>query len=617
MKQIAILLTLMLTLAGCSDWSDHYDEASISSDELSNGDAKMSAYDGDIVSYMKGTGDVSEFSKLLEEAGIYDNTTSDGQYTFVVTTNEMLSAATNIADRTRLAKGSVCNMAVDPSMLKEGFGLLTRAGNNIWVYGEQPDVKLDDYDITKIVRTTNGYVYYISGVLTVRQSVYEYLQSLGDNYSRFKKLVSDTEEEYFDREHSQPLSVNNEGMVVYDSVKVKRNELMDRYDREGIATWNMRDESFVTTMFIPTNQQIDDAVQTAIDSLKQWKAMTDLNGNTLKTLDSDTEERYRKKFENWIVRACFVSRRVSEDELTPTSPDITCVGDYQQIINEVEDITYYSNTNVEAALWRPSVQTIDTSSKVTLSNGFAYYCTNLKIPNHIVIYRLKSKFYQLWDAFGGDESEQNKYFRWNNWEKPLIVENAQSEFTLSESLPTMYYHVLTAEPVDTAMRDSLPCSVEYDGLLYISDGKQYVECNVPAGEYYLRMGFKHSLQYSLSIIFEDSLIVKDMIMYAQGSNFHFDRGAAAPLPHYGEQGIGYRENFDPDYWMLKDQKAIAYDTDGYTVGIVNLKHSGNFRIKIESSDMSSIYVADAARNKNNVKQLMMYHWCLRPTKNNY
>ena len=113
-------------------------------------------------------------------------------------------------------------------------------------------------------------------------------------------------------------------------------------------------------------------------------------------------------------------------------------------------------------------------------------------------------------------------------------------------------------------------------------------------------------------------------MAATGSNYHFDRGAASPVPHYGNEfGIAYPENFDVDYWQTQNEKAIAYDTDGYTVGVVTMPQSGNFKIRVTSNDMSKYYklaldngiVLD--RNKNNTYQLMMYDWCLRPTHNNY
>jgi len=615
----------LLTLTACSDWSDHFDEAGITA-------STVDEFGGDIVSYMKQATDAKKYDQLLQENGIYDNIDASRQYTLIICNDQAFGDGGTIASRTSQAAHSVSDLVFTPNDLKEGTGILTRSGKNIWVYGQQPNINLEGHAVVKTVKTQNGYVYYVDGIIPLRPSAYEYLKSLGSEYSRFKELVANTEDTIFDREHSQPIGVNKEGMVVYDSVKIVRNELMDRYTQEGIATWNMRDESYVTTMFIPTNEQIDRAVETALDSVQRWNAVTDEYGRVKTTFDEATRARYKQKFENWIVRACFVDRRLTDAEVAADAADIKCVGDYQKVVNEVEDMTYYSQANVEAANWRPSVQTVDVSKKVALSNGTAYFCTNLKIPNHVVIYRLKSKFYQIWDAFGGDESLQAKYFSWYNMATPMIVRDAQGEFMLNDNMPIMKYDVLTAEPdtlrIDPVEGDTTvvydPCGVTYQGLMYVDKEvnpdiptSTYIECNAPAGEYYLRMGFKHSLQYSLSIWFEDSLIVKDMVMYAQGSNFHFDRGSAAPSPHYGEQGIGYAEGFDPNYWMQKDFKAIAYDTDGYTVGIVRLNHSGNFHIKVESSDMARIYVPGASRNKNNVKQLMMYHWCLRPTKNNY
>ena len=47
--------------------------------------------------------------------------------------------------------------------------------------------------------------------------------------------------------------------------------------------------------------------------------------------------------------------------------------------------------------------------------------------------------------------QQSQYFRWSKWVEPMICNDAQGEFTLSETLPTMYYHVLTAIPSPEAI----------------------------------------------------------------------------------------------------------------------------------------------------------------------
>lgn len=89
------------------------------------------------------------------------------------------------------------------------------------------------------------------------------------------------------------------------------------------------------------------------------------------------------------------------------------------------------------------------------------------------------------------------------------------------------------------------------------------------------------------------------------------------MEFFGSSSIGYPEGFDAQAWFELDPKSVAYDTDGYQVAVVNLPTDGNFRIKIESSDEAMFYTTTNGRTKNNVSQLMMYHWCLRPTKNNY
>lgn len=592
MKKIYYFLPMLVALfvASCSDWDDHFDESGIKT-------ADMEIYDGDIVSYMKNTADVSQMSALFEQNGIYDSTYTSKDYTFIVCSNEVLGTT---AGRT-FAENSVSDEAVSPSSLTDGFGISTRSGKYIWVYGSGLQAHLDVSSIVKAVKTDNGYVYYVDQPIPVRQSVYEYLKDLGGDYADFKALVEKYEQRWFDREHSSAIGVNNAGMTVYDSIWTTRSELMDRYTEAGIPSWNMRDENYVTTMFIPTNEQISTAINNALDSIPVW-------------LNREATEADREKFEQWIVKACFVNRRLSDNEVDRTGADFTCVGGYQQIINEQADETTYKE--IDPAYWRPSVQTVNTSSRVDLSNGVAYYTTNLKIPNHIVIYRVKSRFYELWNAM--TTAQQNQYFRWTNWELPMIINDCQGEFTLSPSLPTMYYHELTAAPSAQAIADSLTCSVDYDGLVYDEDADAVHEVHLPAGEYYLRMGFKHSLKYSVSIYFNDSLLVKDMGLNGTGSNFHFDRGAASEVPKYGLGGISYPEGFDVDYWQALDPKAIAYDTDGYTVGIVRLTHSGNFHITVSSFDNAQNYPQGSMqRNKNNIQQLMMYHWCLRPTINNY
>ena len=592
------MLCAFVTIS-CSDWDDHYDATSISTEE------DVEIYSGDIVSYMKSTSDVSSISAVFQSAGIYDSVFTDREYTFIVVSNDVYGDGSSIEDKDAYAEYCVADLSISPSKLTDGFGIYTRSGKCVWVYDNDGTINLDEFNIEKKVKTDNGYVYYTDGILTIRQSIYEYLNSLGDEYSIFKSLVARYESLEFDEENSEIIGVTEDGSTLYDSVLVVENELMDRYDENGIEVWNMRDESYVSTMFIPTNSQITNALNAALDSIPFW-------------LNRDTTEADRTKFEKWIVRACFVDSRLDEETVDPSASIFECVGGYQKTVDETADSTTYDE--IDPAYWHPGVNTVDVSNKINLSNGVAYYVEDFKIPNHVIIYRVKSRLYQLWNNM--TTSQQDQYFRWTHFQDPGVLYDAQGEYELSETLPTIYYHVLTAFPDDEAIADSLHCSVTYDGLIYNEDTDEILECNLPAGEYYLRMGFKHSLTYSISIYFNDELLIEDMVLYAQGSNYHFDRGAASEVALNGV-GEMYPEDFDVDYWQTIDEKAIAYDTDGYPVATITLEESGNFTITIDSYDIAYLYPecgydnTEDGRNKSNVAQLMMYHWCLRPTYNNY
>jgi hypothetical protein len=592
LKRTATCLLLTALIACQNAWDDHYGRQETMTDAYT-------VWSGDAESYIKGQTNLSQIAMLLEAQGMFEHTSPNGGYTFIVYDNALMSGLGS-TDPASFASQCVSDVSIDPGKLQEGFGLYTRLGKNIWVNTIDGQRCLDEYPLVKVVKTSNGYVYQVGGLIPIRPSIYDRLQQLDSSYSDFVSLVKRYEESYFDKENSTPKGVDPMGNTVYDSVMNVRNILMDRYTADGLKKWDMRSEDYVSTLFIPSNQLIRQAIQAALDSIPRWLGRV--------ATDAD-----REKFERWLVRACFVNKRLEPQDVSPQAGDFYSVDGYQRIIDKTQDAVTYQA--IDPARWRPSVQTVDLNSREALSNGVAYYLTQLKIPNHVVIYRVKAKFYELWGAM--TEAQKSTYFRWTNWVDQMIVNDAQSEFTLSETLPTMYYHVLTAIPSPEALADSLVCRVSYDGVLYNSNTRKLSEVNLPAGEYYLRMGFKHSLRYCINIWFNDSLLVEDMLLYAQGSNFHFDRGSVSDMDYYGSSTIGFPEGYNWRDWIEKNEKAVAYDTDGYQVAVVNLPKSGNFTITIESNDMSYLYDPTNGRSKNNVTQLMMYHWCLRPTINNY
>jgi hypothetical protein len=579
----------------CNDiWENYYSPKTINSD-------KLEIFSGDIETYIKSQSNLSEIAAIFVENGVFNQVKNSKEYTFIVCDNDILDISST-PDKAAFAKNCVSDISVSPSKLTDGLGIGTRLGKNIWISrNASGELLFDNFKLDKIVKTLNGYIYIVKGAIPARPSVYEYFESLGNDYSYFKSLVKRYEEIYFDSEKSIPVSVDAMGNTVYDSVMTSRNNLIDRYTENGLKKWDMFSEDFLTTMFIPNNTLLTNAVNTAMANVPKW-------------LNRDATDADKAKFEEWTVRACFVNKKLDPKTVLPTAAnDFYCIDGYKQKINIAQDAKTFEP--IDPAVWRPSVQKVDANNPVQLSNGVAYYVSQFKIPNHVVIYRVKSKFYDLWGAM--TDTQRKQYFRWTNFIDPMIVNDAQSSFTLSTSLDPMYYHVLTAIPSVQAIADSAQCSVTYDGVLYNLKTKKLSEVNLPAGEYYLRMGFKHSLRYSIDISFNNQILVEDMMLYAQGSNFHFDRGSVSDMDYYGNSSIGFPEGYDWRAWYEKDVKAVAYDTDGYQVAVVNLPSDGNFTITINSKDMSRLYDPTNLRTKNNVTQLMMYHWCLRPTNRNY
>lgn len=590
----------LLAFAGvaCNDsWNEHYGQQGFAGSDL------VEAFDGTAREYLQTHSEFSSEDALLMRQGVYERMAEGHDYTVFAYPNAILDSAPETSDD-NFAAYLISDVAFSPSDLHDGLGIHTWYGKNVWINEHSGQFFIDSYGYDRVVRASDAYIYIISeGVVPIRRSVYDIIDGLDDSrYSKFKSLVRSFERTWFNPDLCTPAGTNEQGNTVYsDSVNgwSVKNILMDRYTEDGQDLWNMRSEDYVSTVFVPSNDIIDACVDTALARIPLWLGR--------KAVDAD-----REKFEKWIVRACFVDRRLSASQVMGEE-DIDCVGGCTK---DTLEGTKFSEA--DQAMWRPTVQKVRSDDALAASNGMVYFVDFMKIPNNVIIYRLKSRFYELWNNMSAEQREQ--YFRWDHWVDPMVINDAQGSFTLSETLPTMYYHVLTAIPDQAARRDSLECSVTYDGVLYNPSnprGQRITECFIPAGEYYLRMGFKHSLLYSLSIQFCDTLLVKDMVMYAQGSNYHFDRGSVSVIDNYGASSIGYPEGYNWHDWSSLSEKAQAYDTDGFQVGIVQMKHDGNFTITISSSDMSRLYDYTAERNTSNVKQLMMYHWCLRPTKNNY
>jgi len=559
-----VIFTLIFLLFGvsCSDkWDEHYSKQDT---VIDNEDIEIS--DLSAQKYIQSNSDLSSISQLFTEEGIFsDMDKKDQSFTVLVYNNSKMTDAT-IEDASFFAQTCICNLALTPTKLTDGASIQMWNGKYLAISLNNTEAYIAESNIYKIVEVNNGYIYFMEDPIYAPKSLYEVLEELGDNYSLFKELVFSFEEKEFDKENSTPVGVDNTGNTIYDSVFVTKNTLMDRYNSGGTATWNMRSEYFTSTMLIPSNNIIQTALDKAYDDIQE-------------SLNRTPTESDSTKFKEWIVRSCFYDTELTSEELDGDE-DIYSVAGY------LED----ASASTDGTQWKPSVQKVNTASPIELSNGVAYYITSLKIPNNVVIHRIKNRFY-IWENCSADEKET--YFKWTNLEETDIYDNGS--FGPIGSWPKVYYKCLRSVPTEEATNEKLPVSIEYTGISLNNDGT-ISEVKVPPGEYYLRMGFKSSnYAFLYDIYFNDDLVAESV-----GPNIHYDR-----------TGIGWPEGYVWRDWYSTTTKARYYDCDGGNIATVTVTGDElqGVKLKLVSNDMTQ-----ASGSKN---IMVLYCWTLRPTENNY
>ncbi|WP_163707307.1 hypothetical protein [Mangrovibacterium lignilyticum] len=564
-----IAAVIMLLSFSCSEkWDQHY----LPSDKEVNSDL-VEVVDMSAEEYIQSTADLSEIADLFTNQEIFTRLEGkDQQFTVFVYSNSVMSGA-QIDEPDFFAETCVSDLAFTPTKLVDGLSIQMWNGKYLEVSVEKTTSTTDyfvaDSRIAKIIQVNNGYVYLMSDAIFAPKSLYEVLNSLGPDYSAFKELVFNYEERVFDRDNSVPVGVDNTGNTVYDSVFVTKNLLMDRYSSGGSETWTMRSEFYASTMLIPNNTLVEGALSKAYQDVRD-------------ALNREPNANDSLKFEQYIIKSAFYDYVVSADSLDGVT-DIYSVSGY------IEG----ESASTPGVQWRPSVQKVNTANPLTLSNGVAYYTTALKIPNNVVIHRIKNRFY-IWEYC--NETEKAEYYKWVGLGDISITDDGG--FGPLGPWPFVPYKTVRAWPTDEAKASESVCSVELTGISLKEDGTVAVVM-VPPGEYHLRMGFKsNKFPHTFQIYFNDEL-VNDNI----NPNIHYDR-----------TGLGYAEGYVPADWAAVSNRSSYYDCDGAEIGIVTITGTElqPIKIKVSSDDIAAI-----AASGNTKGRYQLYCWTLRPTENNY
>lgn len=233
----ALPLGLLLTLAGCSnDWDAHYSPAG---DEASS---------ESVIALIKQTPSLSRFAQMIEIAGLEETLSATQTYTVWAPTDEALASVdlSDEAEVRRLVNNHIARHNIPSSTLpSKGVRMLNgKIGHfNGDTFG---GVKIAKGDI----RCGNGVLHILDGAIPYRYNIREYI-STHPEYSLLSDFLSRFDEDKFDVENSEAIDVDENGNIVYDTVTIPYNALLQSR-LYGIGSIETEDSVF--TMLIPDNR---------------------------------------------------------------------------------------------------------------------------------------------------------------------------------------------------------------------------------------------------------------------------------------------------------------------------------------------------------------------------
>lgn len=568
-SRFSCVAMMAFAFAACSDLedNDHYGNGStiIKNNELKIVNMSSSAY-------MSSREDLSAMNELFKENGIYSELSKKGQLsTMLVVTDENYRQPEGDAENVAfVTKSHVSDVSVSPANLHNGDRLMMWHGKYVNVNmdeeGEQgaivDHIKFNNASVKEVIQTSNGYIYVIDDMITTPTSLSDFINSLDDNYSIFKDLVLSSGGKEFDRVNSKPIGVNNEGNTVYDTVWIYTNA---HFDEQG---FDMNSESLTATMLLFSNDVINEAMADAHARLTLWNM-----------------ERPDSVLLNWIRDVAFYNKRYTADELQNT---------------ETADIK-----SIFSKQWRTNVQKIKADA-IELSNGIVYEVDKLHIPNNVLMYRLKDYFYYYENC---TDAQKEEYFKMTN----MIFNRCNDDNTpftpLAALWPEVYYRGLELKPGEEGQQNSFRLDFTPIKLKENENGGKYVvPYLVPPGAYRLAFGSKQNqnLTITFTVLANGQELAKSApTLLGTTTEYHYDRGTFLP--------DRYPEGYDPNVVTdLGGKKASNYSTDGgHAIDEVVIPDFDG------KGTPSQITIRIDGDNWNDKTTFFLYHWCLRPTVNNY
>lgn len=533
--KILFLAGVVLLLSSCNRWDEYY----------FSGGGKEQELDITIAEFLNQHGEYSNFHNMLKSTGLIAELERDQELTIWVVNNTGWSLSDVEAGDTLRMKYHMNYLPFIRTDLKNGKRIRSLNGIYFQITNRNDSIFTNSSQVLKSYRLKNGVVHEIDRLMKSRINMYDYLDQLGDDYSIIRDSIFKYNRKVFDRANSTPIGVDKTGNTIYDSIFYVHNPLFDK------AQFNSEFSQF--TCFLPSNQVINNCFA-AMQSQYQKMGKTVAREDTLLAI-------------KWIKEAMFYNGVVSN----------------------------FGQTDIKSAfdrVWRTTVQELDMTNYEEMSNGRLYFMKKVKIPNNVIISRIKSLVH-YWEYLDFIYPDPNDLYVFKGLSP---VANNPSIFVgdatpVTSVLPN--YIVLQMVGI-LGSEDEF--SVEFPPLERYTDpetGKFRARVmEVPTGEYNLYMGFRSSGHPFVNVWFNGQKINLNPIQASLSTPWNYDRVNETSRDRDPVNGVN------------------RWDGLGGLVGVVNIAGDGmaSFKIKVEFAKLN-----DAGAQK----KMQIYHWTLKPTANNY
>jgi len=556
----AVALSVIFICFSCGDWDAHYANDPQPVDNELIEQTELSACD-----YLSSHTQYQRITELLLSQHVFDEMKEKALFytLFVVPDDKMNSLAD---DSSLVAKSHVMTSSLSPSSVSDGQRLLLWSNNYVSVLkrsGTTDTLMIGESNVTRVVKTKDGYIYELDKMIEIPHSLLEIIAALPDEYSLFRNKIASMAEKTFNKSASLVLGVDESGNSIYDSVFVVKYPF---FEQSGI---DLNSASTRFTMLIPSNELYRGAMQTARATLKKWDDRMNTrsrNGFYAKFYTS----RDTAILENWIVQSAFF-----KEELAP------------EAFHDPENIDLYSAFSKQ---WRTTVNKVDTDHPIKMSNGTAYYMTSLKIPQNVLIYRIKdfTLYYQYLTAADKDTFFVTDNFIFNR------VKTEVGAWTPGEGWPMVENTAVWFYMDDVSLREGSLTFKAFWFNKHADNTYDLVPYMVPAGEYTFHMGLCDITSFHGPV---DVLLNNKKIATYQTSD----------LPGFSKDRSSgdYPEGYDK---RLNDK----YDRDGRQVSDYPVTLQG----PDEDDGMVPVVIKWHVYNCDG-SHIDPSHWTLRPTKNCY